>query len=107
MAVYNEMFNHMDGVIQPLAKKITEWNEDLFVAVKLARQKMSKFYTDVTQSTGMLLISAHIPDPFWKLRSFTKWDKGMDINLEDETSNTIQYQEAFLKNVGNEYCTKH
>jgi hypothetical protein len=55
----------------------------------------------------MLLITAHILDPFRKLRSFRKWDKGMDINPEDETSYTTQYQEAFLKYVENEYCAKH
>jgi len=31
----------------------------------------------------------------------------MGINPEDETSYTTQYQEAFLKYVENEYCTKH
>jgi len=31
----------------------------------------------------------------------------MDIDPEDETSYTSQYQEAVLKYVGNEYCTKH
>jgi len=31
----------------------------------------------------------------------------MDINPEDETSYTTQYQEAFLKDVENEYCAKH
>jgi len=31
----------------------------------------------------------------------------MDINPEDETSYTTQYQEAFLKYVENEYCAKH
>jgi len=31
----------------------------------------------------------------------------MDINPEDETSYTTQYQEAFLKYVENEYCVKH
>jgi len=56
---------------------------------------------------GMLLISAHILDPFRKLRSFTKWDKGMDIDPEDETSYTTQYQEGFLKYLENEYCAKH
>jgi len=56
---------------------------------------------------GMLLISAHILDPFRKLRSFRKWDKGRDINPEDETSYTTQYQKAFLKYVENEYCAKH
>jgi hypothetical protein len=55
----------------------------------------------------MLLISAHIVHPFRKLRSFRKWDKGMDINSENETSYTTQYQVAFLKYVENEYCAKH
>jgi hypothetical protein len=31
----------------------------------------------------------------------------MDINPEDKTSDTTQYQEGFLKYVENEYCTKH
>ena len=31
----------------------------------------------------------------------------MDINTEDETSYTTQYQEAFLQYVENEYCAKH
>jgi hypothetical protein len=55
----------------------------------------------------MLLISTHILDPFRKSQSFRKWDKGMDINPEDETSYTTQYQEAFLKYLENEYCAKH
>jgi hypothetical protein len=75
--------------------------------VKCARQKLSKYYTEGTPTTGMLLISAHIPDPFWMLRSCRKWHKGMDINPEDETSYTTQYQEAFLKYVENKYCAKH
>jgi len=107
ITVYNDMFDHMDGVMRALAKKKTEWKEDLFFAVKCARQKLSKYYTEVTPTTGMLLITAHILDPFRKLRSFRKWDKGMDINPEDETSYTTQYQEAFLKYVENEYCAKH
>jgi len=107
ITVYNDMFNHMDGVIQALPKKKTPWKEDLFFAVKLARQKLSKYYAEVTPTTDMLLISMHILDPFRKLRSFRKWDKRMDINPEDETSYTIQYQEAFLKYVENEYCAKH
>jgi hypothetical protein len=107
ITVYNDMFDHMDGVMRALAKKKTQWKEDLFFAVKYARQKLSKYYTEVTPTTGMLLIVAHILDPFQKLRSFRKWDKGMDINPEDETSHTTQYQEAFLKYVENEYCAKH
>jgi len=36
------MFNHMDGVKQALAKKMTQWTENLFFAMKLAWQKVSK-----------------------------------------------------------------
>jgi len=107
IAVYNDMFDHMDGVMRALAKIKTQWKEDLFFAVKCAQQKLSKYYTEVTPTTGMLLITAHIIDPFQKLRSFRKWDKRMDINPEDKTSYTTQYQEAFLKYVENKYCTKH
>jgi len=107
ITVYNDMFDHMDGVMRALAKKKTQWKEDLFFAVKCAWQKLCKYYTEVTPMTGMLLITAHILDRFRKLRSFRKWDKGMDINPEVETSYTTQYQEAFLKNVENEYCVKH
>jgi len=80
-----------------LAKKKTQWKEDFYFAVKLARQKLSKYYAEVTPTTGMLLISADMLDPFWMLRSFRMWDKAMDINPEDDTSYTIQYKEAFLK----------
>ena len=55
----------------------------------------------------MLLISACFLDSFRKLRSFKKRDKGMDINPEHETLDTIQYEEAILKYVENEYCAKH
>jgi len=80
----------MDGVMWALAKKRTQWKEDLLVAVKLARQNLCKYYAEVTRKTSMLLISAHIHDPFRKLRSCSKCDKGMDINPEDETSYTTQ-----------------
>jgi hypothetical protein len=107
ITVYNDMFDHMDGVMRALAKKKTPWKEDLFFAVKVAQQKLSKYYTAVTPTTGMLLICANIRDPFRKLRLFRKWEKGMDINPEDETSHTTQYQEASPKYVENEYCAKH
>ena len=107
ITVYNDMFDHMDGVMRALAKKKTQWKEDLFFAVKCAQQKLTKYYTEVTPMTGILPITEHILDPFRKLRSFRKWDKGMDIHPEDETSYTTQYQEAFLKYVENEYCAKH
>ena len=99
ITVSNYMFDHMDGVMRALSKKKTPWNEDLFFSVKFAQQMLSKKYTGVTPTTGMLLISARIFDPFQKLRSFGKWDKGMDIHSEDETSYTTQYQEVFLKDV--------
>jgi len=95
------MFDHMDGMMWALAKKKTPWKEDLFFAVKFAQQKLSRYYTEVTPMTGMLLISAHILDLFRKLQSFRKWDKGMDINPEDLTSHTTQYQEAFQNYVEN------
>jgi len=101
------MFDHMDGVMRALTTKKTPWKEDLFFTVKLAQQKLSKYYAEVTLTMGMLLISAHIFDPFQKLQSFRKYDKGMDINPEDEIFYTTQYQEAILKNVENEYCAKH
>ena len=106
ITVYNDRFDHMDGVMHALAKTKTPWKEDLFLAVKLARQKLSKYYAEVTPSTDMLHISEHILDSFRKLRSFWKWDNGMDVNPEDETFYTTQYQEASLKYMENEYCAK-
>jgi len=105
--VYNDMFDYMDGVLRALAKELTQWKEDLFFAVKLARHKLSKYHAEVTPMMGKLLISAQIIEAFRKLRSFRKWDKGMDITPEDETFYTTQYHEAFLKYVENEYCAKH
>jgi len=51
--------------------------------------------------------SAHIVDCFWKLYSFTKWDKGMQIHADGETSDRTQRHEAFLMYVENEYSVKH
>jgi len=65
---------------------------------------LSKYYAEVIPITGLIL--AQILDQFQKLRSFRKWDNGMDINPEEEISCTTQYQEAFLKYVENEYCAK-
>jgi len=101
------MYIDMDGVLRALAKKKTQSKEDFYVSVKFAQQKLSKYYAEVTPMTVILLISANILEPFRKLWLFGKWDKGMDINPEDETSYTTQYQEAFLKYVENEYCAKH
>jgi len=42
ITVYNDMFHHTDSVMRALAKNKTPWKEDLFFAVKLVRQKLSK-----------------------------------------------------------------
>jgi len=107
ITVYNDMFNHMDGVMRSFATKTTPWNDDLFFAVKLARQKPSKYYAEVTPTTGILLISAHILNSFWTLQSFEKWEMGIDINPEDETSYTTQYQKSIRKYVEQECYAKH
>jgi len=65
---FNERFDYMDGVISASAKKRTQWKEDLFFAVNLAPQKLPKYYAEVTPTTSMLLISAHILDHFQKLQ---------------------------------------
>jgi len=107
ITVYNDMFDHMDGVMRTLAKTKTHRKEDLFFAVKLASQMLSKYHAEVTAPMGKLPISAHILDSFRKLRTFRKMDNGMDTISEDETSYTTQYQQAVLKNVENEYCPNH
>jgi len=107
ITVYNDILDHMDGIMRALAKKQTPWKEDPFFAVNFARRKLSKWYTEVTPMTGMLHIGAHILDPFRKLRLFRTWEKGMDINPEDETSYTTQYHKAFPKYVENKYCAEH
>jgi hypothetical protein len=92
---------------QALAKRKTQWEEDLFFAVKLDQQNLSEYYPEVTITTGMKIISANILDLFRRSRSFRNWDKGMDHNPEDETFYTAKYQEALLKYLENEYCGKH
>ena len=101
------MFDHMDGNMRALAKKKTQWKVDLFIALKLARQKLSKYRAEVTPMIGMHLMSAQILDPFRMLRSFWKWDRGMDMNPEDKTSYTTQFKDACLKYVKNEECGKY
>jgi hypothetical protein len=93
----------MDGVMCALAKNKTQWKEDLFFAVKLARQKLFKYYAKVTPTTGMLFMSAHMLNPIRKLRLYRNLDKGMDIYPEDETFYPTQYQEVCLKYLETEY----
>jgi hypothetical protein len=96
------MVDHMDGMMRALSKKNTQQKEDLVFTVKFARQKLSKYYAEVTPTTGMLLISDHIFDLFCMSRSFRKWNIGNDIHPEDETAYTTQYQEDVLMSVENE-----
>jgi len=84
IAVYNDMLDNMEGDLRTLAKKMTQWKEDLYFSMKFVWQKLSKYYAEVTARTGMIPISAHILDSFWKLQSFRKWDKAKDIHPEDQ-----------------------
>jgi len=72
---YNDMFNHMDGIMWAWANKKTQWKEDLYFAIKVACQKLSKYYAAVTPMASLFPTSAHILDPLRKLRSFGsgKW----------------------------------
>jgi len=36
ITVYNDMFDYMDGVIQALAKKKTQWMEDFFFTAEVS-----------------------------------------------------------------------
>jgi len=101
------MFDPIDGIMLASGKKNPRWKKDLCFTVKLAWQKLSNQYAEGTPMTGVLLISAHILDPFHNLRLIRLWDKLMVIDPEDETSYTTQYQEVFLKNVENEYWAKY
>jgi hypothetical protein len=67
----------------------------------LARQKLPKYYAELHPTKGILLISARILNPVWKLLSFRKWDKRMQNNPEDTTPYTNEYREAIQKNVEN------
>jgi len=92
----------MDGVMRALARKMTQWQADLFFDIKLTPQKLSRYYAEVILTTRLPLISAYILNLFRKLRSFRMWEKGIDINSLDKTSYTTQSQEAFLKYLENE-----
>jgi len=90
-----------------LAHRTTLSNEDLYFAVTFTGQNVSKYYAEVTQTTGMLLIPVHILNFFQKSESFWMWDKGINTNPRNETSYTAEYKQAFMQNVEHEYCEKH
>jgi len=54
----------------------------------------------------MRLISPDLLDPIQMLWQYMKWDKGMDINLEDATFYITWHKEAFLNHGDIEYCAK-
>jgi len=60
MTVYNAIFEHMDGMRLALAKKKTQWKQDLYFRMKVAGQKMPKYFAELAAMTGLLLMSAHI-----------------------------------------------
>ena len=88
ITVFHDIFDHMAIVMRSVNKKITQLKEDRFFTVKLARQKLWKYCTDETPTTGSNLSSAPLLDPFRKLRSCIKWYEGLDSNPEDQTSYT-------------------
>jgi hypothetical protein len=67
--VHNDMFDHMDGLMRSLAMKKIQSQEDVFCAMRFSRQKLSKYYIEVTAMTGLHPMWAHILDRFWK------WDR--------------------------------
>jgi len=107
ITVYDDMFDHMDSIVQALAQKMSQSKQGMYFALKVARQKLSEYYTNVPPPMGMLLISVHLLDPFQKFWLYRTWDKGMDIHSEDETSYTTIYHEAFLICEENEFCVTH
>ena len=42
ITVYNDISDHMDGVMQAVAKKKNQWKEDIYFAVKFAQQEFSQ-----------------------------------------------------------------
>jgi len=102
ITVNDDMFDHLDSLMRALAKKMTQWQEDLCFTVKVAWQKLSKYNAELTPLTSMLVITADILNPVRKLRSYRQWDMGMDLNSENKTSNIAQCQEALLTYVENE-----
>jgi len=96
----------MEGALRALANKKTQWKEHFCFTGKLVQQKLMKYYTEVTPMTAMHFISAHILNPFRKLPPFRMWHKAIDVNPNDEIFYTTRYQDAILKHMENDYCTK-
>jgi len=48
ITVDNDMLYHMDGVMRAWAERTTPLKENLFLAMRFARRKLFKSYTEVT-----------------------------------------------------------
>jgi hypothetical protein len=47
ITVYNAMLYHLDGNMWAVAKEKKQWMEDIYLAVKFAQQKLSKYHAEV------------------------------------------------------------
>jgi hypothetical protein len=99
------MFDHMDGIMQDIAQKWPQWQEDFYFAMTFGHQMLLKVCAEVTLTMVMLSMPANILHSFQILLSFRMWDKSMDINSQDKSLHTTQYQEGILNYMENEYCT--
>jgi len=107
ITVYSDMFNHMDAIIRNLVEKKNQWKQELFFAMKLARQKLSKHHAELTPMTGMLLNSVYILDPFQKLRSLESEIREWIFILRMRHPILLNTERHFLQYVDNEYNARH
>jgi hypothetical protein len=56
ITLYNDIFDHIEGVMCAFVKEMSQWKEDLYFDMKVAHQKLSKYYAKVTAMTSLLLI---------------------------------------------------
>jgi hypothetical protein len=106
IGIYNDMFDHMEGIITALSMKQTQWKIDIRRGMRAARKKLSSYYAEVTPESGLLLILAHMLDPYRKTRTFQVWDKRAGVDPNSSDSYTWQYKKAFLNYWDQHYVTK-
>jgi hypothetical protein len=88
------MSDQIDVVLSSSADDKMQSKEDIFFAMQCARDILYKFFTPVTPSMGLHLISTHMLNPFHNSGLFRKWDKGMNILAVESTSYSMEFQEA-------------
>jgi hypothetical protein len=91
ITVYNNMFDRTEEVVRSFIMKKIPWKNDSYFVVKIAQQKLFKYYANVHATTDLVQNSAHMLKCILKLRSFRKWNKMMDINPKDMIVHTTQY----------------